>query len=173
MSEKEFKGALLPKVPADAPDTEEEFMNFMKQRYPNASVAELQTSWITHSNKDLTSRIVETMNIYGETLVQDMKEKFATMVHQKVKQQEQAIVNGIMEGLGLEANPVAKINDVETIVRKILLEQEIDDSGRKTKLGKSGGSPDGDEETEDDTEEKSRPFNFAKRLSEDDRRFVV
>jgi hypothetical protein len=158
------------KVPIDAPDTEPEFFAHMKTLYPDIPQADLQTAWVTHANKDLTSRIVETMNVYGEELVKTMQEQFAQMVQAKVKEQEKAIVTGIMEGLGLDPNPVAKLNDVEAIVRKTLL--EFSDAERKSGLGKGGASPKGDEDG--DTEEtKGAPFNFSKRFAEDSRGGMV
>jgi len=158
MSAKEYK------APIDAPDTKEAFDAFMKARHPDIPTADLEKAWAVHANKDLTSRIVDTMNVYGETLVKDMQERFAEMVQLKVKEQEQAIVQGIMEGLGIDTNPVAKISDVETIVRKIMVENGV--AGRKSAGGGGGASPEGDDD--DDTEEKSfAPFDFKARMAKD------
>jgi len=154
------------KAPIDAPDKKEDFVKKMKELFPSATPEDLEKAWSTHSSKNLTERIVDTMNLYGEQLVKDMQKQFAELLAAKMKEQEAAMIAGITKGLGLDKDQPVYLKDVEGIVRKMVLEKE---SGKKTETA--------DEEEEEDkgenTASKRGGFDFQKQLDEDMKRGLI
>jgi Rod binding domain-containing protein len=148
------------KVPLDAPATSEEFVEYMKKLYPEATGEQLAKAWEEHVSMTLTDRIVKMMESYGETMVKEMEANFEVMIKEKAKEQEEALVKGIIRGLGIDQNPVVHLSDLEPTIRKILLESS--DAGKRTQT--SGDKPGEDNESKDPISDFGQTFDFKARF---------
>jgi hypothetical protein len=148
----------MKNAPINAPDTQEEFTAHMKSLFPSASDADILAAWERHSSKSLTERIVETMNDYGENLVLGLQSEFQATLKEQMATQQDAMVEGIRKGLGLESDPTIHLKELDVIVRDLVL--------KYAGPAKKGGKDDDDDLPPGTKVVKEDPqFDFAARLA--------
>lgn len=148
-------------VPVGAPSDKEKFMEHMKGLFPNATEKQLDDAWERHSSTTLTDQIVAATQSYGEMLVKELQAKFDKQLEETLAEQQQAIVDGVRKGLGIDDNPAIHLKDLDGIVRDLVMKHS--DPGKKGKAGDEG-TPEQPGNTGDD---EPYTFDFSKRLEED------
>ena len=147
-------------TPVNAPQTRPEFVAKMKGMFPEATDAEISAAWDKHSSQTLTERMIATVNDYGAQLVDGMQKEFRANIDKQLALQNQAMVDGIRKGLGLDDNPAIHLKDMDAIVRDLVLKYT-------PAAGKQNKDNEPDQPGEDGKDNPLDKFDFAARLAKD------
>ena len=76
------------------------------------------------AEKNLQTQIIGVMKEYGKTLADQIKTDIRTEMDKVIKETKDEMVKGIRKGLGLEKDPVLHLSEIESVVRKIVLDNK-------------------------------------------------
>jgi len=76
----------------------------------------------TEDKVDLTQAFISTMQEYGQQLVEKTKKEILAELDKMVEEVKKEAVTAVRRGLGVDADPVIHLSEIEGIVRKIALE---------------------------------------------------
>lgn len=120
--------------------TLEEFTATYKETNPDATDEDIKAAYDASllEGMNLTEKVVQVMDDYGKMLMTQMKATLEKQMAEVVKSTQDELVTAIRKGVGLDDDPVIHLSEVNSLVRKMLLEKEGGD-GKKTGEGKDKG----------------------------------
>ncbi len=125
---------------------------------PKATDNDIKLAWGIEQSKDLnlTEKITRVMDDYGTMLINQTEAKLQKKIDEVVAATQDELVSAIRKGVGLTDDPVIHLSEVQEVVRKMFLDQDL---GKKTTDVGGDGQPGG--ETVD-----PRAFDIEKQYAE-------